>query len=81
MTKQSVVSAMDDMLIAMTRLSNLWDARRNAEGIELNELDAMELYPFEKDFDEMISDFTVWIDNMQDEIEKKVGDSGHGKYE
>lgn len=66
--KDSVLSAMGDMEDAMYRLSLAWD--NNIEGVNLNELDANEIYPFDGSFDSMLNLFAHWYYAVIEEVRR-----------
>lgn len=63
---QSILDALDALEEAIDTVIGLWDD--NAEGVDLNELDANNLYPFPKSLDDFNWDVDAWIDAVKEEV-------------
>lgn len=63
---QSIIKALDALEEAIDTVIGLWDD--NAEGVDLNELDANNLYPFPKSLDDFNWDVDTWIDAVKEEV-------------
>lgn len=67
--RPSVVDALRTAYDALTALYEAWD--HNSEGINLNEIDsAVNFYPFDRDFGEVVNSFGTWVSEVEDSIKK-----------
>lgn len=65
----SIYEALDNLTKAMTTLCEVW-LGENQEGIDLNELEANELYPFGESFDELTFKALDWVYATKEEIQR-----------
>lgn len=70
--KQSIIESLRIAQNALYDLLEAWDY--NTEGIDLNEVDsALEFYPFNRDFAEIVNDFDNWADEIEEAVENMKG--------
>lgn len=62
----NTIKAMEAFKNAMWELSEAWEADS-----KMDSLKAMNMYPFEKSFDEMAMEVSNWINSMIEEMEDK----------
>lgn len=65
----SIYEALDNLTKAMTTLCEVW-LGENQEGIDLNQLEANDLYPFGESFDELTFRAIEWADEAKAEIDR-----------
>lgn len=63
--KKSAVIAIRNLAHAIAELEAVWDD--NSEGVDLNDIDAVSLYPFAKSLDEVHADVIGWLDHVKNE--------------
>lgn len=66
MAENSVHGLLWELVTALEDLLDGWD--NNQDGVDLNELDANEFYPFDKSLDEVLNDVRTWADEVEEEI-------------
>ena len=62
--KRDTIRALEGFLSAACTLRMEW-------GYDLDETDALEIYPFEKPFDEVVEDIVNWVNVTVEELQKK----------
>lgn len=67
--KNSVHGLLWSLKTALEDLVEGWDY--NQDGVDLNELDANEFYPFDKSLDEVLNDVQNWADEVEEELEHR----------
>ena len=65
----SVEAALTDVKESLIHLLDAWSY--NSENVDLNELDSISQYPFDKSLDELVNDYINWSDCTIDEIKSK----------
>ena len=65
----SVEEALTDVKESLIHLLDTWSY--NSENVDLNELDSITQYPFDKSLDELVNDYINWSDCTIDEIKSK----------
>jgi hypothetical protein len=62
--KRKTINALETFMTAAYDLLEEW-------GYDLDETDALEIYPFEKPFDEVVFDIISWVNVTVEELQKK----------
>lgn len=66
----SIYETLDDLAVIMTKLTIAFEGN-NSEGINLNETEAINSYPFGESFDELTLKVIDWVYTTREEIKRK----------
>ena len=65
---KSVIETMEEVKNALLALSEVWD--NNIENVNLNNLDSVNLYPFNEDLESFIISFINWKESTEAEVHR-----------